>query len=262
MKVRVLLYCLLGGLPMLLAAMGGGGSFAQAWFAGVVMAAGFVPLAVFGPRGFARQAAVILPVFITVTWVCTWTEALVFMPSSLGPRPLASLLGSLFLWVVLGLLLALLAAQLKTTREGEMHIPRRTLASSLVMVLLCGAAYAFYYLVTGSITYQYFTKGYYPEAQRIAQSLGLWFWAMQIVRGVTMTLGVLPAIHALRMPRWQAAIAIGSLIWITGGLAPLLLPAVPMVAAQRIIHIVEIFSQNFPLGVTAVLVLRPKMAAA
>ncbi|HSS96616.1 MAG TPA: hypothetical protein VLK33_06295 [Terriglobales bacterium] len=50
MKVRVLLYCLLGGLPMLISAMGAG--HPGWWFlSGVVMAAALFPL-----RSLARAS--------------------------------------------------------------------------------------------------------------------------------------------------------------------------------------------------------------
>jgi hypothetical protein len=258
MKFRVLIYCVLGGVPMLIAAMGLGSPL-QTWIAGVVMAAAFVPIALFGPRGFFRQFAVIFPVLLTITCVCTWSEAYLFMPSALGPRPLASLGGELFMYAIVGVALALLAVLLKTTRDDAQAVASRPFASRLFLVLLCGIGYAIYYFVFGTITYRYFTHSYYPEAQKIAMSLGLWFWVIQVVRGMVMTLGVLPAIHTLRMPRGQAAVAIGLLIWVAGGLAPLLLPGIGMGTAQRVIHTVEIFTQNFPLGVTAVLLLRPKV---
>jgi len=49
MKSRIVLYCALGGLPMLIAAMGAG-HFAWWWLSGIVLAAAFVPVALFGPR--------------------------------------------------------------------------------------------------------------------------------------------------------------------------------------------------------------------
>ena len=75
-----------------------------------------------------------------------------------------------------------------------------------------------------------------------------------------MTLAVLPAIRTLRLTRWQTAIAMGIIIWVAGGLAPLLVPNAAMVTAQRMIHIVEILTQNVSLGITAGLLLRPKAA--
>jgi hypothetical protein len=118
-----------------------------------------------------------------------------------------------------------------------------------------------YYLIFGSITYQYFTKGYYPEAAQTAQAMGIWFWVIEFGRGVLMTLAVIPAIYTLRMSRWQTAIAIGLIIWVAGGLAPLLIPNAMMGTTQRIIHVFEILTQNAPLGITAGLLLRPKPTA-
>jgi hypothetical protein len=70
---------------------------------------------------------------------------------------------------------------------------------------------------------------------------------------------VVPIIYTLRLPRWQAALAVGLLVWVVGGAAPLVVPSTMMVAQQRYLHIMEIFTQNFSLGVTVVLLLRPRM---
>ena len=90
--------------------------------------------------------------------------------------------------------------------------------------------------------------------------MGAWFFVYQIARGLLMTLAVLPVIYTLRLTRWQAAVTVGLLVWVVGGLAPLLTPNTMMSAAQRFIHVIEIFTQNFSLGVTATLLLRPKAA--
>jgi len=87
----------------------------------------------------------------------------------------------------------------------------------------------------------------------------LWFWAIQLGRGTLMTMGVLSVIYTLRMRRMQAAIVVGMLIWVAGGLTPLLVPNPLMATAQRMIHIVEILTQNALLGITAVLLLRPDL---
>jgi hypothetical protein len=92
--------------------------------------------------------------------------------------------------------------------------------------------------------------------------MGPWFWAYQLGRGTLMTLGVLPIICTLRLRRWPAAVAVGMMVWIVGGGAGLLVPNQYMVAPQRFIHIVEIFTQNFSLGVSAVFLLRPRAARA
>jgi hypothetical protein len=121
-------------------------------------------------------------------------------------------------------------------------------------------AYAAYYLVFGGITYQFFTKVYYPDATALVRKLGIWFWPIEIARGVLMTLAVLPAIRTLRLRRWQVATAVGVLLWVTGGLAPLVLPTVMMGPRQRFIHTLEILTQNGSLGFTAGMLLWRKKA--
>ena len=258
--LRVLLYCVLGAAPMLIGALGDGKAVEWA-LSGLVMAAAFVPVALFGPRRTRGQFGVILPALGIITVFCTWSEALLFVPApEIRDHAARNLAGSLVMYGIVGCVLAVLPRLLKLTREEGSAIERRSPASVVVLVLACGLAYALYYLVFGAITYQYFTKGYYPQAEEIARGLGLWFWAIQVGRGALMTAAVLPAIYTLRMPRMQAAVAIGLLIWIAGGAAPLLIPNELMTTTQRFIHVVEIFTQNAALGATAVLLLRPRGA--
>lgn len=260
MKARVALYCILGGLPMLIGALGAGG-FHWWWLSGAVLAAAFVPVALFGPRTAPGQFGTIALSLLIITSFCTWSEALIFLPlPEMQQHPFRMLVGSSILYLIVAGVLAVLSRILKLTGEATVAIQRRAPAGAMLMVLVSGLAYTFYYLVFGAITYQFFTKGYYPEATKVVEKLGLWFWAIQIGRGVVMTLAVLPIIYTLRMRRWQAAIAVGMVIWVAGGLAPLLLPNPYMGVTQRFIHIVEIFTQNFSLGVTAALLLRRKEA--
>jgi hypothetical protein len=256
MKLRVALYCLLGGAPLTIAALGAG-HFPWWWLSGILFASSFVPVALFGPRKISGQIGVIFPVLLIVTVLCTWSEALIFVPGY-GQRANRELFGSVVMFLILAAVLALLATSLKLSKPGEAGPQHRTPISAAFMILLSGFAYLVYYLIFGAITYQFFTKGYYPEATQVVERLGLWFWVIQLARGVLMTLAVLPIIYTLRMKRWHAALAVGSIIWICGGAGPLLVPNVLMGTTQRFIHIVEIFTQNFSLGVTVVLLLRPK----
>ena len=108
------------------------------------------------------------------------------------------------------------------------------------------------------LVFDLYTKQFYPQAAAIVGKLGLWFWVYQWARGTLMVLAVLPIIHTLRLPRWQAALAVGILVWIVGGGAALLVPNATMIPAQRYAHILEIMTQNVSLGVTAVWLLRRK----
>ena len=256
MKWRVVLYCLFGGLPLLIAALGAG-HIAWWWLSGILFAASFVPIALFGPRTALGQFAVIAPVLLIVTVLCLWSEALIFVPAY-GQHASRDFISSAVLYIILAAVLAALVQVLKLSQSTELPVFHRSLAGIVFRLPVCALAYALYYLIFGAITYQYFTKGYFPEAEQAVGRLGLWFWVIQIARGLLMTLAVLPIIRTLRMKRWHAAIVVGLIIWITGGAGPLIVPNPLMGATQRFIHTVEIFTQNFSLGVTAVLLLRPR----
>ncbi len=258
MKPRIVLYCLLGGLPLTIAALGAG-HFPWWWLSGILFAGSFVPVALFGPRAALSQFGVIAPVLLIVSVLCTWSEALLFLPG-FSQEAVRDLLSSIVLYMVLAVVLAGLARLLKLSKPIDLPATHRSFAGVVMAVLLSGFAYVLYYLVFGAITYQFFTKGYYPEAEQAVARLGLWFWGIQLARGLLMTLAVVPVMLTLRMKRWHAAIVVGLLIWITGGLALLIVPNPVMGGAQRFIHTVEIFTQNFSLGLTAVLLFRPRVS--
>jgi hypothetical protein len=256
MTARVIIYCVLGGIPLLVGALGMG-HWTIWWLAGFVLALAFAPVALFGARGTLAQFAVIAPALLIVTALCTWSEALIFVSApQFEEHRFQALIGSCVMYLIFAGVLAVLAKLLKLNRQSTADVSHRGVTSSIFLVLLCGIAYILYYLFFGAITYEFFTKGFYPEATKVVEKLGLWFWAIQFTRGVLMTLAVIPILYTLRMRRWQAAIVAGLIIWIAGGLAPLLLPNPFMTFSQRMIHVVEIFTQNFSLGVTAALLLR------
>lgn len=258
--LRVVLYCLLGGLSLTPAAQGTGG-FAWWLLAGVSLSASFVPVALFGPRRAISQFGVIAPVLLIVTVLCLWSEALIFVQGpEVQQHAVRDFVGASVIYLILATALAILAVLLKLPRVDGPRVQLRSAGKVALLVFICGLAYVLYYLIFGSITYQFFTKGYYPDAPRIVARLGIWFWLIQIGRGVLMTLAALPLIRSLRMSRMQAAIAVGLIMWVAGGAAPLLLPNPLMVPAQRFIHAIEILTQNLSLGITTVLLLRAKPA--
>jgi hypothetical protein len=257
--LRIALYCLIGGLVITFSALGTGG-FLWWWLGGILFAASFVPVARFGPRGWPAQFGVIVPVFLIVTLACTWSEALIFLPEFQQHVTVRDFVAVAVMYMIFALVLAALAVVLKLPQAEGPSAELRPARTLVALILVCGLAYAFYYLVFGSIAYQFFTKQYYPHAEELVARVGAWFWPIEIVRGVLMTLAVLPAIRTLRLSRWQTAIAVGVLIWVTGGLAPLVQPNIGMGPRQRFIHVIEILTQNGSLGITAGLLLRKKQA--
>jgi hypothetical protein len=258
LNLRIGLYCILGGLCFTISALGAG-HFWLWWLSGILTVAAFLPMVRFGPRHPLAQFGAIALAMIVVGLVCTLSEGVLFYPDMKAQIWLALIGGSVSYLVVAAVLVAL-AKVLKLTETAEDVVPHRPWAIAIPMVLLAGLSYVVYYQIFGMITYEYFTKQYYPQAVTIVGQLGLWFYAYQWARGTLMTLAVLPFIYTLRMKRWHAALAVGVLVWIAGGAAALLVPNPMMVAEQRYIHIIEIMTQNVSLGVTAVLLLRPSAA--
>jgi hypothetical protein len=258
MKLRIGLFCLLAGLCFTVSSLGAG-HFGWFFLCGLVTSASLFPVVRFGPRHPLAQFGAILLALVVIGLVCTLSEAVLFYPE-IKAQLVPSLMGGSMVYVLVAAVMAGLGKWLKLTDPEDRPVPHSSPARAILMVFLAGFSYLIYYEVFGGITFQFFTKQYYPHAAEQAMALGIWFPIYQWARGVAMTLAALPIIYTLRLPRWQAALTVGLLVWIVGGGAPLLVPNGAMVTAQRYIHIVEILTQNFSLGVTAVWLLRPSAA--
>lgn len=250
LNVRIAVFVLVGGLPLALVAPHHD-AILQCWLAGILLAACFVPVALFGPKSILAQFAVIGTAVLFVTSFCTWTEAMFFMPAAFKGHPWQALIGGSILYLVIALVLAVLARVLKLQREAEPMTEAPPAIRIPLLIIAAGVCYALYYFVFGAITFQFFTYKYYPDAARAASSWGAWFWVLQIGRGILMTLSILPVLYTLRLSRGKLAIVAGMIVWIAGGAAPLLIPMDFMTPLQRFIHVIEILTQNFSLGVSA-----------
>ncbi len=253
---RIGLYCLLGGLCFAVPALGMG-HFWLWWLSGVFTTATFVPVVRFGPRHPLAQFGAIVLALIVVGLICTLSEGVLFFPA-MKAEVLRDLAGGSVSYLVVAAVLVALAKVLKLTEPAEQTVGQRPVGVAIPLVLLAGLSYVLYYQVFGYLAFHYFTQRYYPQALEQVAALHGWFYPYQWARGTVMTLAVLPIVYTLRLRRWQAALAIGILVWIVGGAAALLVPNPMMVAVQRYEHIVEIMTQNVSLGITAVLLLRPK----
>jgi hypothetical protein len=259
MNLRITLFCLLGGLCFTISALGAG-HFGWWYLSGIVMVAAFAPVVRFGPRSVIARWATIFLVLLIVGLVCTMSERVVFFPVT-NAEMMKEAVGGTVLYLLASAVMLLIAKLLKLNDESGQAVAHRSPAVAVPMVILAAVSYLVYYEIFGAIIFIYFTKGYYPHAVEQVMAMGSWFFVYQIARGLLMTLAALPVIYTLRLTRWQAAVTVGLLIWVVGGLSPLLVPNAAMGTAQRYIHIVEIFTQNFALGVTATLLLRPRKNA-
>jgi hypothetical protein len=220
-----------------------------------------VPAVRYGPRSLWAQFGSIFCVLVVVGMGCTFSEGAVFFPE-MRSQLITGIPGATVMYLISASVLMVLAKALKLrdTEAPKAAIRPPTLAAP--MILASAASYVLYYLIFGALVFQFLTKQYYPHAVEQVAAMGPWFWGYQFARGLLMTLAVVPIIYTLRLPRWQTALIVGLLVWVVGGAAPLVVPSTMMVAEQRYLHIFEIFTQNFSLGVTAALLLRSKEATA
>ena len=110
---------------------------------------------------------------------------------------IAGLAGGSVLYLIVAVVLAVLAKLLKLRDGQEPAIERRSAGLAIPMILLAAFSYLVYYEIFGAITFQFFTKGYYPHAAEQVAAMGVWFFGYQIARGLVMTLAVLPVIYTL-----------------------------------------------------------------
>lgn len=260
MKLRIALFCLLGGLCFTVPAMNDG-HFGYWWLSGIVTAATLAPVLRFGSRHMLAQFGTVSLVLVVIGLVCTMSEAVVFFPE-MKKQMLASAVGGTVMYLIVAGALTALAKVLKLTDLELSAIAHRPIGLVCPLVLVSAASYVVYYLIFGAIAFQFFTRQYYPHATEQVAAMGTWFWGYQLARGLVMTLAVVPVIYTMRLPRWEAILITGLLVWIVGGVGPLLVPSAMMTTTQRYIHIVEIMSQNVALGMTAAWLLRPKMHTA
>jgi hypothetical protein len=259
MNWRIGLFCLLGGLCFTVSATATG-HFAWWLLSGMLITAAAAPIVIYGPREMTAQFIAIALSTIVIGLVCTISEGILFFPERRAEMT-RGLWGGIVLYLIASAVMVGLARLLKLGRVSTNVAESSSVTTAVPMVLLGALSYVLYYFIFGAITFQFFTKRFYPHAAEQAAALGGWFWAYQFARGLVMVLATLPVIYTLRIPRWRAAITVGLLIWVVGGLAPLVVPNAEMVPLQRFEHIIEIFTQNFSLGLTATLLLRRKSAA-
>lgn len=121
-------------------------------------------------------------------------------------------------------------------------------------------SYVVFYFIFGAINYFYVTKSYYesnvsglvvPEPSVILIA--------EIIRAQLIVISILPLILSAKISKNKLAIYCGLILFVIGGIVPLLLqignlPPVLLVASG-----VEIFFQNFLTGVVVVLLLGRKM---
>ncbi|MGO9336795.1 MAG: hypothetical protein ACLPY1_04720 [Terracidiphilus sp.] len=169
MKPRMGLFCLVVGFCFTVSALGAG-HFGWFWLDGVITAAALLPVVRFGPRHPGAQFGAILLALVVIGVVCTMSEAVLFFPE-MKAQLAVSLMGGTMVFLLVAAVMVGLGKWLKLTEPGEQPIQRRSPVKTALMVLLAGLSYVIYYEIFGALTFQFFTKQYYPHARS-----RLWRW--------------------------------------------------------------------------------------
>ncbi|HET7465405.1 MAG TPA: hypothetical protein VFL29_01950 [Candidatus Dormibacteraeota bacterium] len=214
---------------------------------GVALAAGIVVIARWITGSRRTQFGVWFAlVFLNLAAVAV--EGTLFAPAAAPPSSLGANLIRLLAAavVVAGLASALLGRRDVTHAPGA---PVRPMSAWLWRLLAAAAIYIVLYLVIGGVNYTLVTRPYYeshagslvvPPAQTVL--------LYEPVRGLLIALSVLPLTLALRIQPRAAAVVAGVMLFVVGGLVPLL-PQTLLPLYLRVASLWEIFGQNFLTGV-------------
>jgi hypothetical protein len=270
MTGRILAYCLVcGALFSLVGFRNGLAGMAWWGLGGAVLAAALVPVVRWsGVKGW-KLFGIVWPPLILIGSLLTWVEGVIFVTAT-RHQWVTNLIGSLVLSTLLALVASFLAAPFQLPQSLRQPPPARFgLARILIGVVAGGFVYLALYFLFGSIFYQLFTRPYYEspllplrEGTKVVGRLGVWFPLIEVGRGALMSLSLAPLAANFRRSRLMLAVTLGSVTWIVGGLAPLLLPNEFMPPRLRVYHIFEIFFQNAGLGLALGYLLRPRERAA
>jgi hypothetical protein len=219
-------------------------------------ASGFLLGAVLGPvasllTGSRMRSILIWTVLIYLNLGSVVLEGYFFAP---GLLPLALVPRILVLQALSTVIAAIgitLLFPVPATPTNNRPAAHRSPLSWTGRFLASAAAYLVFYYGFGAINYALVTGPYYETHGGLAVPAPATVIAVEGVRSVLIILSLLPLITFLHLPRRKLAVRCGFLLFMIGGVLPLLsqtaaLPPVLLVASG-----VEIFFQNFLTGVVA-----------
>jgi uncharacterized membrane protein (DUF485 family) len=240
-------------------------SLGWALLQGLVITAAFYPVVRWTEIKPLKLFGALWLVLIIVGVVTIASEGAIFTHVSLRDMLLGNLNNALG-YTVLAVAMAYLPSRLGLC-AGPGETPKlRSARMTAFAVLPASVFYLVVYFIFGGIFYAAFTKPYYTHQVAGGELLNVdlpvtvaaWLPFIQIARGALMTVAMIPIVRMLRLRRWSTAVVVGSIIWVVGGLAPLLPPNPIMPGILRLYHTLEIFTQNFALGVAVTLLMRGK----
>lgn len=176
-------------------------------------------------------------------------EGAYFAPE-LVTMPVPVLLLQQFLVSILtALAVSLLFAPRPFTRDGVANPLFRNGIGFLWRFLLCAAVYLVCYYVFGGINYSLITRPYYEtHAGGLNVPPALTVLVVELIRAPLIVLSIVPFLMFNRETRKRNAVNAGLILFVIGGIVPLLFQAGSLPAVLLLASGVEIFLQNFTTG--------------
>lgn len=174
-------------------------------------------------------------------------EGTLFAPGLAPPQALG---GNLLRLLAAAGAVAGLAAALYGRNDGVFHGPAsRPWTSWAWRLLAATAVYCVLYFVIGGVNYTLVTRPYYEaHAGSLTVPAAQTVLLYEPVRGFLIAVSVLPLVLALRLRKAAVAAIAGLLLFVVGGLVPLL-PQTSLPLYLRVASLWEIFGQNFLTGI-------------
>lgn len=208
--------------------------------------------------GSSRRRIIALGTLIFMSILAVLVEGAMFQPAAvpLATLPLGALL-QLGVAIVTALAVVRLVDSSQATRQAP-AVPRRAGWSWLWRYVASALTYVVLYFVTGAINYSLVTRPYYESrVGGLAVPEPATVLMVALLEGFLLPLAVVPLLYALSTTRRRRALVAGGLLFVLGGLMPLLISSsLPVVL--RVTSAVEILFQKLPVGAVAALLLGPK----
>lgn len=185
-------------------------------------------------------------VFLNLTSVVI--EGFFFLPEAVGdtlPGRLVQLfLASLAVGWIIGILFA------SNSFTALVTVAQRSVLSWMWRFPASTFTYVFFYFIFGAANYALITRPYYEtHVGGLAVPPITVTLTAEVIRGVLITLSVLPFLLTMRADRKRLAVQTGFILFAVGGLAPLTLQVGVLPLFLLAASAVEIFLQNFSTGV-------------
>ena len=252
--IRWLLNCVVGGNPI---------ASSQSPFLSliIVFVSGFIIALTLGPltemiRATRAKHLLIWSSIIFFNIASVVLEGSFFAPGLLPMAQVPQILFQNFLLAIISSILIIHLFSVTSEAIPQEQKPQRTFFSWTSRFLASAFSYLLFYFLFGALNYELFTKSYYQSHGGLAVPELKTVMAAEAIRAVLVILSIIPLLTALNGSKKKLVFISGSVLFIIGGIVPLLMQVGTLPAALLISSGVEIFFQNFLTGAVAALMLR------